>query len=108
MDACTCLWYCCTTCYTDSMLSLSLRKASLLATVLPAGMLVVSIPLAGSPPPRAVPQSAVAAALLASISRGYLGTPYKLDCLGEERGPDRDPLFTRKCVDCQTLVEQVM
>jgi N-acetylmuramoyl-L-alanine amidase-like protein len=42
------------------------------------------------------------------LSRRYLGTPYKLDCLGEARGPDKDPLFTRKYVDCQTLVEQVM
>jgi len=51
---------------------------------------------------------AVAPARLEALSRSYLGTPYKLDCLGEGKGPDRDPLFTRKYADCQTLVEQVM
>lgn len=50
----------------------------------------------------------VAPARLDKISRAYLGTPYFLDALGEASGPDRDPLFTRKQVDCQTLVEQVM
>jgi hypothetical protein len=45
---------------------------------------------------------------LERISRAYLGTPYKLDALGEASAPDKDPLFTRKRVDCQTLVEQVM
>jgi len=45
---------------------------------------------------------------LETISRRYLGVRYQLDPLGEERGPDRDPLFTRACVDCQTLVEQVL
>ena len=45
---------------------------------------------------------------LERISRAYLGKPYKLDCLGEASGADKDPLFTRKWVDCQTLVEQVM
>jgi hypothetical protein len=55
-----------------------------------------------------VPAAAVSPARLESISRRYLGTPYRLDCLGEGAGPDVDPQFTRKCVDCQTLVEQVM
>lgn len=50
----------------------------------------------------------VSPARLEKLSRAYLGTPYFLDALGEGSGPDRDPLFTRKCVDCQTLVEQVM
>src|SRR5206468_3144095 len=54
------------------------------------------------------PAGAVAPARLEAISRPYLGTPYKLDALGEGTGPDADPLFTRRCVDCQTLVEQVM
>lgn len=45
---------------------------------------------------------------LEKLSRAYLGTPYFLDALGEGKGPDKDPLFTRKAVDCQTLVEQVM
>lgn len=45
---------------------------------------------------------------LEKISAAYLGTPYFLDALGEGKGPDKDPLFTRRCVDCQTLVEQVM
>jgi len=55
-----------------------------------------------------VPPQAVAATRLEAISRAYLGVPYRLDCLGEGSGPDTDPLFTRKSVDCQTLVEQVM
>jgi hypothetical protein len=54
------------------------------------------------------PDDPVSPARLEKISRAYLGTPYKLDALGEGKGPDKDPLFTRKCVDCQTLVEQVM
>lgn len=57
---------------------------------------------------RDVPASAVAPQRLERISRRYLGVPYKLDCLGEGKGPDPDPLFTRKYADCQTLVEQVM
>ncbi len=56
----------------------------------------------------AVPPSAVAPSRLERLSRAYLGTPYRLDCLGEGKGPDADPLFTRKAVDCQTLVEQVL
>ena len=55
-----------------------------------------------------VPAEAVAPARLEQISRRYLGTPYQLDALGEGSGLDADPVFTRKCVDCQTLVEQVM
>jgi len=55
-----------------------------------------------------VPPSAVAPARLDALSRAYLGTPYRLDCLGEACLPDRDPLFTRKYADCQTLVEQVL
>jgi hypothetical protein len=54
------------------------------------------------------PASAVAPRRLEAISRPYLGVPYRLDCLGEAKPPDRDPLFTRKYVDCQTLVEQVL
>jgi hypothetical protein len=54
------------------------------------------------------PASAVAPARLESLTRRYLGTPYRLDCLGEACLPDRDPLYTRKYADCQTLVEQVM
>jgi len=45
---------------------------------------------------------------LEAVSRTYLGVRYRLDPLGEGRGPDRDPLFDRKAVDCQTLVEQVL
>lgn len=45
---------------------------------------------------------------LEAISRRYLGVPYRLDCLGEGRAPDADPVFTRAYADCQTLVEQVM
>jgi hypothetical protein len=45
---------------------------------------------------------------LDALSARYLGKPYKLDCLGEGKGPDRDPLYDPKRVDCQTLVEQVM
>lgn len=49
-------------------------------------------------------------ARLKQISGRYVGTPYRLDPLGEGpgRGPDTDPLFTRTAVDCQTLIEQVM
>ncbi|MGV3722069.1 MAG: N-acetylmuramoyl-L-alanine amidase-like domain-containing protein [Actinomycetota bacterium] len=54
------------------------------------------------------PPSAVAPSRLDTLTRAYLGTPYRLDCLGEACLPDRDPLYTRKYADCQTLVEQVM
>lgn len=55
-----------------------------------------------------VPPSAVAPHRIEALSRAYLGVPYELDCLGEARLPDKDPLFTRRAADCQTLVEQVM
>lgn len=55
-----------------------------------------------------VPRRAVSAARLEQISSRYVGVPYRLDPLGEGSGPDADPTFTRVCVDCQTLVEQVM
>ncbi len=55
-----------------------------------------------------VPVHAVSPSRLRAISGRYLGVPYRLDCLGEATGPDRDPLFSRKYADCQTLVEQVM
>jgi hypothetical protein len=52
----------------------------------------------------------VVAARIERVSRAYLGTPYRLDPLGE--GPsgdlDRDPLFDRRHVDCVTFVEQVL
>lgn len=61
----------------------------------------------GPPPPATPPPIA---ARLAQVSRAYLGTPYRLDPLGE--GPagtvDRDPLFDRGHVDCMTFVEQVL
>src|SRR5688500_11151376 len=57
---------------------------------------------------REVPGEAVAPARIEALRRAYLGTCYTLDCLGEAAGPDRDPLFRRDAVDCQTLVEQVM
>lgn len=50
----------------------------------------------------------LAPARIEALSRAYLGVPYSLDCLGEGKGPDSDPLFTRSGVDCQTLVEQVI
>lgn len=59
-------------------------------------------------PAAGVLESAVSPQRLEQISRKYLGVPYKLDCLGEGKAPDADPLFTRKYADCQTLVEQVM
>lgn len=54
------------------------------------------------------PPEAVSPRRLEALSRAYLGVPYKLDCLGEGSGPDRDPLYTRQSCDCQTLVEQVL
>ena len=58
-------------------------------------------------PTPAVPPTAVSPARLEAISRRYLGTPYRLDCLGEGCQPDADPRFSRKYADCQTLLEQV-
>jgi hypothetical protein len=70
---------------------------------------VLSASVAAYAAPRnTVPASAVSPQRLEALSRAYLGTPYRLDCLGEGQGPDADPLYTRKQVDCQTLVEQVM
>jgi hypothetical protein len=72
---------------------------------------LAAFPPASAAPGRSrlsVPSRAVAPTRIEALSRKYLGTPYKLDCLGEGKGPDSDPLFTRKYVDCQTLVEQVM
>jgi N-acetylmuramoyl-L-alanine amidase-like len=47
---------------------------------------------------------------IAAVSSRYLGAAYQRDPLGE--GPngsvDRDPLFCRTGVDCQTFVEQVV
>lgn len=51
---------------------------------------------------------AVPAARLAAITRRYLGKPYRLDPLGEAQPPDRDPIYRRDAVDCQTFVEQTM
>ncbi len=45
---------------------------------------------------------------LESLTRAYLGVAYRRDPLGEESGPDRDPLYRRDAVDCQTFVEQVL
>lgn len=71
------------------------------------GILCVVTPAAATIPPSRIPANAVSPARLEAISRRYLGTPYRLDCLGEGCAPDRDPQFTRKYADCQTLLEQV-
>ncbi|HTE19776.1 MAG TPA: N-acetylmuramoyl-L-alanine amidase-like domain-containing protein [Armatimonadota bacterium] len=85
----------------------SLRPLTL-CVLLPA-LAVLAAGSAGAAPAARAPQSApLSPERLERISRSYLGKPYKLDCLGEASGADRDPLFTRKWVDCQTLVEQVM
>lgn len=44
------------------------------------------------------------------VSGRYLGTPYRLDPLGEgaAASPDPDPLICHTAVDCQTFVEQVL
>lgn len=44
------------------------------------------------------------------VSARYLGTPYRLDPLGEgpSAAPDPDPLVCHTAVDCQTFVEQVL
>lgn len=73
-----------------------------------AGVLFLSALPAPATAALPVPSGAVAPARLDRISRQYLGTPYRLDCLGEGCAPDTDPQFTRKYADCQTLVEQVM
>lgn len=78
------------------------------AAVLAAACLAgVSAPT-GSGASATIPPAALTPDRLEALSRPYLGTRYKLDCLGEGQGPDFDPLFTRKYVDCQTLVEQVV
>jgi D-alanyl-D-alanine carboxypeptidase/D-alanyl-D-alanine-endopeptidase (penicillin-binding protein 4) len=45
---------------------------------------------------------------LDAVSRRHLGTPYRLDPLGEGTAGtvDRDPLYTWRCADCVTFVEQ--
>lgn len=77
-----------------------------------AGVFILALGTGGGRPAAyaagpTVPPSAVAPARLEAISRRYLGTPYRLDCLGEGCLPDTDPQFTRKYADCQTLLEQV-
>jgi hypothetical protein len=84
----------------------SFRRLALLIPV-PGLLLAVALRPAGSAPIPPVPPSAVSAERLEVLSRAYLGTPYKLDCLGEGKGPDPDPLYTRDYVDCQTYLEQV-
>ena len=74
----------------------------------PAPCLAASSQALTSGPAASVPESAVSPQRLERISRTYLSVPYKLDCLGEGKAPDADPLFTRKYADCQTLVEQVL
>jgi hypothetical protein len=41
---------------------------------------------------------------LLALSRLRVGTPYALGSLGEEAGPDRDPLFRLDLADCTVLV----
>jgi hypothetical protein len=87
------------------------RRAIWLAVV-PVTWMALS-PWVGAAPSHPVAPLVNRAGLLAparieSLSRTYLGVPYSLDCLGEGKGPDTDPLFTRSRVDCQTLVEQVI
>lgn len=71
-----------------------------------AALFAGNYPATAAPTPP-VPPAAVAPARLETISRRYLGTPYRLDCLGEGCKPDADPQFTRQYADCQTLLEQV-
>jgi hypothetical protein len=71
-------------------------------------VLALLIAYAAPAQPRSIAPEALSPARLNRISARYLGTPYKLDCLGEGNGPDAGPLFTRKACDCQTLVEQVL
>src|SRR5438067_7878378 len=62
--------------------------------------------------PPATPHRAPAglAARLEAVSRRHLGTPYRLDPLGEGPGGavDRDPLYTWRCADCVTFVEECL
>jgi hypothetical protein len=69
--------------------------------------LPLAVALAASAAGGGVPNP-LAANRLDSLSARYLGKPYALDCLGEGRGIDKDPVYDSKRVDCQTLVEQVM
>jgi hypothetical protein len=41
-------------------------------------------------------------------SEAFLGTPYKLGCLGEGKGRDPDPIVRYDQVDCVTFVEEVL
>jgi len=41
---------------------------------------------------------------LKAISILRLGTPYQLGCLGEESGPDKDPIFRLDVTDCTAFV----
>ncbi|MBI3552501.1 MAG: DUF1460 domain-containing protein [Elusimicrobia bacterium] len=45
-----------------------------------------------------------------TVSSAFIGTPYKLGCLGEGDGApfDRDPVYSFRHADCTTSVEQVM
>ncbi|MBI3911745.1 MAG: DUF1460 domain-containing protein [Armatimonadetes bacterium] len=56
----------------------------------------------------AVPPERVSPRNLERITRRYLGTRYLRDALGEQQGPDPDPVFRRDGVDCQTFVEQTL
>jgi hypothetical protein len=91
---------------TDSVV-ISWMSYPLVRFAIPIALTLACVP-GRSAPRGAVPASAVAPARLEALSRAYLGVPYRLDCLGEGRAPDSDPLHTRKYADCQTLVEQVM
>lgn len=72
------------------------------------GMALAALALALPAAAVAPGSSPVSSERLRAISGRYLGVPYRLDCLGEAKAPDRDPLFDRARVDCQTYVEQVM
>lgn len=79
---------------------------------IPAVLMVLTPPVVAAPSRPIAPQVNRAGLLAPSrvnaLSRTYLGVPYALDCLGEGKGSDADPLFTRSKVDCQTFVEQVI
>jgi hypothetical protein len=67
--------------------------------------------LGASHPARRRPQATTEmGARIVSVSARYLGTPYRLDPLGEgpNGSPDSDPLISHTAVDCQTFVEQVL